>query len=117
APTCARRRPGLYPTLPGCARRYSMRGQARPYELLARDPGVAVVCYPRGWDSVSFYLRRGDVRVYQRDQRSQLIADLHRREQTLAFIKSDHSLAELLGDLPGNLEFVRRGRQGGVTVG
>jgi dolichol-phosphate mannosyltransferase len=108
---------GLYLTLPGYARRYSMRGQARPYELLARDPGVAVVCYPRGWDSVSFYLRRDDVRVYPRDQRPQLIADFHRREQTLAFIKSDHSLAELLGDLPGNLEFVPHGRQGGVTVG
>jgi 4-amino-4-deoxy-L-arabinose transferase-like glycosyltransferase len=108
---------GLYLTLPGYARRFSLRGQARPYEMLARDPDIAAVCYPRCWDSVSFYLQRGDVRVYQRDQRPQLIADLYRREQTLAFIKSDHSLQELLRDLPGNLEFVPRGRQGGVAVG
>jgi dolichol-phosphate mannosyltransferase len=102
---------------PGYARRFSMRGQIRPYAALCRDRQVPVVCYPRRWDSVSFYLGRDDVRVYTPDRRQQLIADLRSNPRTLAFIKSDHSLDDILRDLPGSLEFVPRGRQGNVAVG
>jgi hypothetical protein len=103
--------------LPGYARTFSMRGQVRPCAALCRDPQVPVVCYPRRWDSVSFYLGRDDVRVYTPDRRQQFIADLRANPRTLAFIKSDHSLDDILRDLPGWLEFVPRGRQGNVTVG
>jgi dolichol-phosphate mannosyltransferase len=103
--------------LPGYARRFSMRGQTRPLVELAADSQVPVVCYPRGWDSVNFYLRRNDVRVYTPADRRQLIADLRARPRTLAFVKSDHSLNDLLHDLPRSLEFVPRGRRGNVTVG
>jgi dolichol-phosphate mannosyltransferase len=103
--------------LPGYARKFSMRGQVRPYAALCHDPQVRIVSYPRCWDSVSFYLRRDDVHVYTPERRQQLIADLRTNPRTLAFIKSDHSLDELLSDLPGSLEFVPDGRQGNVAVG
>jgi 4-amino-4-deoxy-L-arabinose transferase-like glycosyltransferase len=103
--------------LPWYAQRFSLRDQIWPYAARATDPSVLVVCYPRAWDSVSFYLQRSDVRVYATEQRAELIADLTAHPQTLAFIKSDRSLAELLHDLPVSLEFVPQGRQAGVAVG
>jgi hypothetical protein len=103
--------------LPVYADRFSLRAQIQPYAELCQDFSVPVVCYPRRWDSVSFYLRRDDVHVYTPDRRRQLIADLQAKPQTLAFIKSDHSLDELLRDLPGSMEFVPHGPQGSVTVG
>jgi dolichol-phosphate mannosyltransferase len=106
-----------YLMLPGYARRYSLRGEVRPYAELARDPDVNIVCYPRRWDSVSFYLGRNDVKVYTVEQRRQLIADLKNNARTLAFIKAERSLQELLGELPTSLEFVPQGRQGNVAVG
>jgi dolichol-phosphate mannosyltransferase len=106
-----------YLMLPGYARRYSLRGEVRPHAELARDPEVSIVCYPRRWDSVSFYLGRDDVKVYAVEQRRQLIADLKTNTRTLAFIKAERPLEELLRDLPSSLEFVPQGRQGGVAVG
>jgi hypothetical protein len=103
--------------LPSYAGRFSLRVQIRPYARLCQDPKIPVVCYPRRWDSVSFYLRRDDVQVYTPDRRQQLITDLRANPKTLAFIKSDHSLNDLLRALPGSMEFAPRGQQGGVTVG
>lgn len=104
---------GVYHLLPSYARRFSLRGQVRTLE-----PGSApVVCYPRRWDSVSFYLQRDDIRVYSAQERDQLMASLRRGPETLVFVKSEHYLDDFLGALPGVLEFVPEGRQGGVAVG
>jgi dolichol-phosphate mannosyltransferase len=103
--------------LPNYARRFSLRGQVRPHAELAQIRRIPVVCYPRRWDSVSYYLRRNDVGVYTSACREHLIADLRSQPETLVFVKSDHSLAELLEALPPSLEFVPRGRRGRVTVG
>jgi hypothetical protein len=107
----------LHLVLPDYAARFSLREQIQPYVELCQDLRVPVVCYPRRWDSVSFYLQRDDVRVYTPAERPQLIADLRANPRSLAFIKSDHSLDELLRDLPGSMEFVAHGPQGSVTVG
>jgi dolichol-phosphate mannosyltransferase len=107
----------LHSLLPGYARCYSLRAQARPLAASARDQQVPVVSYPRRWDSVSFYLRRNDVRVYTPADRHRLVSDLRASPRTLAFIKSDHSLDELQRALPSSLEFVPRVRRGTVTVG
>jgi hypothetical protein len=104
----------LHEALPGYARRFSLRGQVR--RLADSSPGP-VACYPRRWDSVSFYLHRDDVDVYTPDDRDRLIADLRRRPETLLFVKSDKWLSDLTGHLPASLEFVPQGRQGFVTVG
>jgi dolichol-phosphate mannosyltransferase len=108
---------GSYLTLPGYARQYSLRGQVRTHRELAQSADISIVSYPRRWDSVSFYLGRDDVRVFTAEQRSDLIAYLRDNPRTLAFIKSERALDELLGDLPSSLQFVPEGRQGGVAVG
>jgi 4-amino-4-deoxy-L-arabinose transferase-like glycosyltransferase len=108
---------GLHLVLPGYARKFSLRGQVRPLAKLVQNPEIQVICYPRGWDSVGFYLHRDDVRVYTPNERPQLVADLKTKPQTLAFIKSDHSLDEFLQDLRGSMEFIPQGRAGDVTAG
>ncbi len=107
----------VHQILPGYARRFSLRGQVRRHLPLAADARLPVFCYPHRWDSVSFYLRRPDVRVYTPGQRRELVKDLRGRPGTLAFIKSDRSLGEVLRCLPPGLEFVPRGRRGTVTAG
>ena len=56
------------------------------------------------------------MRVFDASRRKELIADLHERPRTLVFVQTKH-LAELLDDLPASLEFVRRNRDGIVTIG
>ena len=102
---------------PGYARKFSLRAQVRPHRELSDDQKIPVVCYPHGWDSVSFYLRRNDVRVYSPARRDSLLAELRSRPQTLVFVKSEGFLRELRRALPASLEFVSLGRQGNVTAG
>ena len=94
-----------------------MRGQVCSIASMSCKAQIPVVCYPRRWDSVSFYLRRDDVVVYTAEMRARLMAALRDQARALAFIKSDHSLNEFLRDLPDTLEFVPQGRQGQVTAG
>jgi dolichol-phosphate mannosyltransferase len=108
---------GVNHVLPGYAQRFSLRDEVKPHAAFVADQNVPVACYPRSWDSVSFYLRRGDVRVYTPDHREHLLADLSRQPSTLVFVKSDHSLRDFLALLPNSLEFVPRGRRGHVTAG
>jgi hypothetical protein len=107
----------VHQLLPSYARRFALRGQVRPHAELCADRAVPVACYPRRWDSVSFYLRRDDVRVYGPGERADLIADLRRRPGMLLFVKSGPVLDELLKEMPEGLEYVPRGRQGAVHVG
>jgi dolichol-phosphate mannosyltransferase len=108
---------GVNQVLPGYAGRFSLRDQVKPHAAFVADQNVPVACYPRHWDSVSFYLRRGDVRAYTPDRHDHLRADLCKQSSTLVFVKSDHSLQDFLHLLPTSLEFVPRGRRGHVTVG
>jgi 4-amino-4-deoxy-L-arabinose transferase-like glycosyltransferase len=108
---------GVQYLLPGHARKYAMRGQVQPLAGLAQDPAVPVACYPRGWDSVCFYLRRNDVHVYTPDRRQALHTDLLREPTTLVFIKSGAPFRDFLGQLAPALEFTPQGREGNVAVG
>jgi dolichol-phosphate mannosyltransferase len=103
--------------LPGYARRFSLRGPLRPQADLCADPAVPVVCYPRSWDSVGFYLRRSDVRVFRPGQSDEMVALLGTRPDGVLVVKSDGPLDEVLRALPATLEFVPHGRPGAVTVG
>jgi 4-amino-4-deoxy-L-arabinose transferase-like glycosyltransferase len=107
----------IHVTLPGFARRFSLRGYLRPHEALVVERGMPVVCYPRRWDSVSFYLRRSDVQMCEPAQRPELIQRLRAQPETLLVVKSAHSLPELLRDFPASLAFEPIGRRGHVTVG
>jgi hypothetical protein len=70
-----------------------------------------VICYPKRWDSVTFYLQRTDVRVFAAEQRPALFTALHGQPRTLLFVKT-RALPELLAALPPSLEFTPVGRQG-----
>jgi dolichol-phosphate mannosyltransferase len=106
---------GVLQLLPAYARRYSLREEVAPFTGAARP--FAVVCYPHRWDSVNYYLQRGDVRAYAAEQRDRLMADVSHQPLTLAFVKSDRSLADLLRDLPASLEFLPCVQRNAVTVG
>jgi dolichol-phosphate mannosyltransferase len=101
--------------LPKYARKFSLRAEVEP--LLSENPQLPVVCYPHRWDSVSFYLRRNDVRMYTAETRAQFIADLCKGPQTLVFVKSDIYYQDLLRSLPASLEFIPRGHNGIITAG
>jgi hypothetical protein len=77
---------------------------------------LPVLCYPRRWDSVSFYLEHA-VACFGADEQSQLIAAIENTD-TLLFVKNGQSFTDLLAALPAHLEFVPRGLQGwNVRVG
>jgi hypothetical protein len=104
---------GASQLLPAYHRRFSLRGQVRRH---AADSAIPVVCYPRRWDGVGFYLGRADILTHQ--DCAALIADLQTRDQTLAFIKNRDYLDRFLQALPPSLEFVPGPRQGpNVTSG
>jgi 4-amino-4-deoxy-L-arabinose transferase-like glycosyltransferase len=103
-----------YVMLPDYHSRFALRAVVRPHVGLARD--MAVVCYPRRWDSVSFYLGR-EVACFGSEELGQLIGRLHDAE-TLLFVKNGNAFNDMLRALPQDLEFVPRGRQGtNVRVG
>jgi hypothetical protein len=105
---------GVYGLLPAYARKHSLRGQVRP---LVEENALPVACYPHRWDSVNFYLRRDDVRVYSPAELPELIEALRGCRETLVFVKTGAPLDNLLADLPPGMEFVTEGRQGALTVG
>lgn len=99
---------GSMALLPDYHRRFGLRGQVRQHgDLSSSQP---VLCYPRRWDSISFYLQRNsDVLVIdgQREPRPGLV-----------FVKRAGALTELLEALPPGWEFVPQGGQGAkVAVG
>jgi hypothetical protein len=112
---------GLHQLLPGYEQRFSLREHIQPQFMMSKRSDVRVVCYPRRWDSVSFYLGRNDVRVFGLDLRSELISELRQSPGTILFVKTDTldktPLRDLLRELPASLEFVPHSRHGIVTAG
>ncbi len=64
------------------------------------DRAVPVVCYPRGCDSVSFYLGRDDLRSFRSKETGRLIEFLHRQPRTVVLFTHRHSPASLEHALP-----------------
>jgi dolichol-phosphate mannosyltransferase len=108
---------GVRELQPAYNRQFALRSDLRRHVAMMHDRPAAVACYPQGWDSVTFYLPRADVKVYHTDERSRLLADLRARPETLLLVKSGRILKDLLDDLPDSVEYVTRGRQGTVTIG
>lgn len=102
--------------LPSYAERFSLREQLVP-QAAACDETTPVLCYPRGWDAVPFYLQRDDVRVFSPAQLTDLAAALERERRGLVVVKSGTALDQLKRALPAALEFVPSSRPATVTVG
>jgi 4-amino-4-deoxy-L-arabinose transferase-like glycosyltransferase len=101
--------------LPWYADKYSVRGGMTPQVQLCSE-ATPVLCYPRIWDGVSFYLQRDDIRVYREEQLGDMVSALQAHPESLVVIKDDE-LDHLLQALPSSLEFEPCGRQHLVAVG
>jgi 4-amino-4-deoxy-L-arabinose transferase-like glycosyltransferase len=108
---------GVHWLLPTYAARFSLREQvnANVADLGTDAPGV--ICFPRRWDSVSYYLRREDVRCYSSEQMADMYADLLGRPATLVFLKPGASFDLFVDNLPPTLEFERAGKDGLAIAG
>jgi 4-amino-4-deoxy-L-arabinose transferase-like glycosyltransferase len=98
----------------GYADRFSLRGPLWSVAAGGRPP--AVVCYPRRWDSVSFYLERDDVMAFSEDRRAEMVAVLAARPGAMLVVKTGH-LDEVVRDLPPNVRFVEQFRHLSTSVG
>jgi 4-amino-4-deoxy-L-arabinose transferase-like glycosyltransferase len=108
---------GVYFLQPAYNRQFALREQLNADAIPAGMEGLPIACYPQRWDSVSFYLPHADVRVYTREQRRQLLADLRAQPRMLLLVKSGKAFDELLRELPESCEFVPHGRPGLVIAG
>jgi hypothetical protein len=103
--------------LPSYHRRFALRGQIRPHIDQVGAVDSAVFCYPKRWDSVTFYLQRDDIRVFDSSQKTELMAALAGCPQNVVFVKSLW-LNDFRSALPPYLEFISTGRQGAtMSVG
>lgn len=111
----------VYEAGPAYCRHYSLRGLVRRHAAEYGRSTVPVICYPRHWDSVGFYLERTDVRAYAANELPALLADLEENSEVLLFVKNGPAGAspsdELLARLRSSLVFEPLGRQGMLTVG
>ncbi len=105
---------GILVLQPAYNRQFSLRDCLHS---VPRTAALTVVCYPQRWDAVSFYLPQADIHTYGIDQRAQLLDDLRTHPGTLLLAKSGPLLEDLLRELPGSVELIRRGRGGAVTAG
>jgi 4-amino-4-deoxy-L-arabinose transferase-like glycosyltransferase len=104
---------GMQLLLPGYHDHFGLRSQIVPQMDHLAGP---VACYPKRWDSVSFYLQR-EVETVAPGEERDLIKDLGPQGQRLLFVKGQ-ALPELLKTLPAGWEFVQRGAPGpNVVVG
>ncbi len=108
---------GVQHLLPAYNDLFSLRGQLRRAAGAPERGGRAVVCYPQRYDSVSFYLPRGELRVFGGGQRRELIAHLEQNPGTLLLVKSGPVLRELLAELPPGVEFRAREQRAAIVVG
>ncbi len=89
--------------LPWYARHHSPFRDAEQVVRYCGDPAVPVVCYPRNCDSVSFYLRRDDLRTYRSKQTPELIEFLRTKPRTVLLFTHRNSLETLRRVLPPGL--------------
>jgi 4-amino-4-deoxy-L-arabinose transferase-like glycosyltransferase len=102
--------------LPAYAGKYSLRDQIVPHAEAGSGP-LPVMTYPHGWDGVSYYLQRGDVRVFRLTQLGDMVSALARQPESLVVVKSDASLDCFREALPASLQFVPCSSRPPVVVG
>jgi dolichol-phosphate mannosyltransferase len=93
---------GINWALPWYNERFSLRAEV----ILVRErvpSSIGIACYPRGWDSVDFYLGRDDVLVFSPVGRAELAAYLRDRPEAVLFLRDDADGRNLLAALPPTL--------------
>jgi hypothetical protein len=81
---------------------------SRPEEVarLCADRSMPVVCYPRNCDSIAFYLRRDDLRVYRSKEIEELRTLVRTEPRTVILCTHRHSLQGLRQLLPRDVQIV-----------
>jgi dolichol-phosphate mannosyltransferase len=97
--------------LPWQATRFALREEVQAIGV----DDAPIFCYPHRWDSVSFYLRREDVRTFA--ARDEFLSILKSQPRSVVIIKNEGALNKLVEALPEALEFVPLARGRLVTAG
>src|SRR5262249_31826934 len=92
-----------YFVIPHYARERSPMKRTEEVREYCGDLSIPVVCYPRNLDSVSFYLRRDDLRSYRSKSTPQLLEYLDKQERAVVLTSHRHSLQCLVEMLPPHL--------------
>lgn len=103
--------------LPDYHERFGLRRQVELSAAYEQEE-LPILTYPKRWDSVSFYARRGDVQSYTPAERDRLIRDLRTHGKAIVFLKRDPALQDLLDSLSAEIEIDLLGRKADyVAVG
>ena len=92
--------------LPWYAGQRAPMGRPQEVRTLCGDRAVPVICFPRGCDSVSFYLGRDDLRSFREKQLVSLLDALHERPRTVVLCTHRHTLTGLRAALPADLRVI-----------
>jgi 4-amino-4-deoxy-L-arabinose transferase-like glycosyltransferase len=107
----------LYFGLPRHATTFAMRKELHRIARALDGMEAALLSYPRGWDSVSFYLGRDDGRIYHPQTAALLARDLTLLPKTFAVIKSGKPFQDFRRSLPRELTFVPVLESNQITAG
>jgi 4-amino-4-deoxy-L-arabinose transferase-like glycosyltransferase len=112
---------GVFGFLPMYAARFSLRGELTRLAPVCDDGSMPIVCYPRRWDSVSFYLGRDDVQVFTKDEIETLLVELQRRPGTIVVARTGQAgsspARDLQQRLPTALVWESLAPPGHLTIG
>jgi hypothetical protein len=86
---------GHYVGVPWFARFHSPMSHGAEVEQFCADPKIPVVCYPRNYDSVAFYLGRDDLKSFRSKETHLLIRFLKEQPRTVILFSHRHSLKGL----------------------
>ncbi len=93
--------------LPWYAGQRAPMGRPDEVRALCGDRTVPLICFPRGCDSVGFYLERDDLRSFREKQLVQLLDALHEQPRTVVLCTHRHTLKGLRAALPADLHVTR----------
>jgi 4-amino-4-deoxy-L-arabinose transferase-like glycosyltransferase len=94
--------------LPWYARQRAPMGRPDEVRALCGDRDLAVICFPRSCDSVSFYVGRDDLRTFREKQLALLLDALHEQPRTVVLCTHRHTLTGLRAALPPDLRVARQ---------
>ncbi len=94
--------------------KFSMRDVLEPQRehLLKED---VVICYPRMWDGVPFYLRRSDVQVYGGNEMQSMIAEIQQASRALLIVKTAQA-HDVINTLPMEIQHQEVTRNSEVVI-
>ena len=101
--------------LPGYAEKYSLRAELRRHAAACGFAHSPIFCYPRGWDSVNFYLGRDDVRAFKPEELDLLLVELSEVPGAVVFARTG-SAGAIQQRLPAWMAWEPLGRPGHLTM-